>query len=951
MMAADYSLRKILPETQYTWSSRGPFYDGHAGVSISACGGAITSVPAWLLQGSQLMNGTSMSSPNACGGLALLLSGLKLSAMSYTPRRVRIAVENTAREIPHIDKLTLGCGLLQIHRAWQYLYENRDNPALDINFRCSLAATGARGIYLREPAELNKALEATINVETVFPELPAIRNKQNRSEIKGKLAENQEINADDQLFALQSQKIGLQLKLQLVCRADWVDCAGHFLLMNNGRAFNTVVSLEKLCPGLHFTEICGFDLENPEIGPLFRFPVTVCVPEPRTALESYQYKSPRLLFQPENSKTVHRKFISIPLGATYFEIRVKASSFSDSNTRSYMLHCTFLLPETAFRDEQLNSYFSLPQGEEKSWFVECTGGQTLEICLAQYWNSPGESEAEVELQFHSIASENKEVWLDGSKGIQRVDIISTLRTESLAPQATLKHILQSIRPQSYEIHMLSDRDLWPSSKKSIMELKLSYDYEIREDSSKIIVRAPILQGLLYDSLYEAQLFMIFDSHKRLIHTGDEWPDEVSLKKGRYTVKLHVRHDDVAQLERLRDMCLILESNLPKNIEISVFSSANNAISGAAKHGDKKQIKAGERRALFLAAPEPKLLPAWAKPGDVLTGNLTFAKNAAQIQQNNSKKSNSQSANLKFLVSPLPTGNSNSHNIVKQSKIPTIKDKVIQDKVGSSSFGSTSAAAEEKAESSTDFAAELRDLQRDYIEKAKGDKKQAAYTAWRNNLNPANTTGDKKKQLELLELQLNVLAEKKPSNSAHLNSVVEAANAVINAVDRAELAQHYGRALDKEDSVAQKARKQQEKAKESLLHGLIAKANAEMQLIQGDESHNWAESGPNSPEKALYHEKITRFQETLREISAWSENSSTKKKLFWLHAFNEELQQNYGKLLKNLSGEIAAAESAQIKQLLEKRIGLLRELGSAYRHLAAAEEQANRVRFPLDYTLF
>jgi len=114
MMAAEYSLRQKQPGLSYTWTSRGPTPVGDLGVSICAPGGAITSVPNFVLRNSQLMNGTSMASPNVCGAVACLLSGMKIRNLPYTPYSVRRALENSAQYQSTQDDFAQGQGLLQV---------------------------------------------------------------------------------------------------------------------------------------------------------------------------------------------------------------------------------------------------------------------------------------------------------------------------------------------------------------------------------------------------------------------------------------------------------------------------------------------------------------------------------------------------------------------------------------------------------------------------------------------------------------------------------------------------------------------------------------------------------------------------------------------------------------------------------------------------------------------
>ncbi len=117
----------------FNFSSRGPREDGGFKPNLTAPGSAISTINTWLVEpgiaeagytlpiGYAMANGTSMSSPQAAGGAALLLSAAKATDLDVTPAQLRRALYTAAEPIENTSVTGQGNGLMDVPGTWSLL--------------------------------------------------------------------------------------------------------------------------------------------------------------------------------------------------------------------------------------------------------------------------------------------------------------------------------------------------------------------------------------------------------------------------------------------------------------------------------------------------------------------------------------------------------------------------------------------------------------------------------------------------------------------------------------------------------------------------------------------------------------------------------------------------------------------------------------------------------------
>ena len=185
------------------------------------------------------MNGTSMSSPNACGGFALVLSAIKAQNVPFSPISVRRAFENTAAPIPNTETFAQGRGMIRVEEAFNHAAGCADAEGaferfvrFDVN--CG-GGHGTRGVLLREMSQL-----ASVS----YPECcDVIENLRCYRECMMYLNHFQpaDVTVTVEPVFLEcckpepEVKIGLNVRVGLTCEAPWVVAPAHLVIMNVAR--------------------------------------------------------------------------------------------------------------------------------------------------------------------------------------------------------------------------------------------------------------------------------------------------------------------------------------------------------------------------------------------------------------------------------------------------------------------------------------------------------------------------------------------------------------------------------------------------------------------------------------------------------------------------------------------------------------------------------------------
>jgi tripeptidyl-peptidase-2 len=327
---------------------------------------------------------------------------------------------------------------------------------------------------------------------------------------------------------------------------------------------------------------------------------------------------------------VDRRFIAVPEGATWAELRIKSTKHQvpGASVRCWV-HTVQLEPQQRLPDAEHAYVLALNEGEPITKKMQVKGGMTMELCLAQFFTNAGAFTLEADVEFHGITvsrivAGRDELTIVGGDGIAKLECLSSLRIETLKPTITFDQRRSFARPQTSSLRPLpSARDVHPNGRQ-MNELVLTYPLDLKEEKNNVTLSLP-LSNHLYDSAVP-MLLQVFDIQKKRRYFGDVYPKAIeSLEKGSYTVQVQLLNDQVSVLEKLKNMTLRIDQKLSKPVEkVDLYEDHMDQFGSKAAGFEAVKLFPGERKILCMDTNlEGDALPKEAVPGDLLLGTISF----------------------------------------------------------------------------------------------------------------------------------------------------------------------------------------------------------------------------------------------------------------------------------------------------------------------------------------
>ena len=597
-----YSVIDETPETLFMFSARGPDRNGDLGVDVVAPGAAIASLALDSVEGTDLYNGTSMSSPSAAGTGALLISAAKQSGLHYTPARIRYALMNSAKFLESESPFAQGAGLIQVPAAWEHLKRYQNVPELDVYYGVRVAGnrynTGP-GLYLRG-------------------DLPA-----------GVRSYRMDLNPEFSDAVTNHGQYDFNADFRVSVDSDWIRVPEVVHLSNAGNYIRPEIDFGMVSETTMFPRLSTIGLvlaNHPEAGPLIRIPVTLIEGESAVGENNI---FPELGVDIDAAKTF-RRFITPPLGATHLSVTLKRDSDEDVE-KLFVLTAMTLVADEDIESHSFQQYFRLNSGKSIDFEIPTIPGEVMELSLQQTWSYDQPTHLTFTGTWRGIKTARTDLIMKGGSITPEVSV-SSINDNTFGISAQLDRAVYSYFPSKTEIYPGDIRGYFPAGREESTGaqsfwLTQEFDVEFAEDQD-----VWFLPNEYHSEFWSGGgIYEVYDEKGLLVTTAsasDDEEDIIHLPKGKLKIvrEYTAHHPDTLGL--IEKLPIILVAQI-EPVPLSAYAGHKNFINGS-KVSDLVLSKDHEVM-LFVAPPAKSPYEDLKTKPDFLQGEVLISADDVDVE--------------------------------------------------------------------------------------------------------------------------------------------------------------------------------------------------------------------------------------------------------------------------------------------------------------------------------